>query len=253
MCYTIKDSFYLAGEFMADDATTQDITLDERIVKMTAEDGGANALIDEFSTFITSFAYRYGNINNLIEIDELISAAYIAFYEALGTYDITKGHFLPFASTVIKRRLMDLARKEARSDAHRLKLESSEELGGGESATVMQSAIKIFNFSEQHEMLRCEVESFKKDLHNWGIELEDLLLEAPKHKTLIQLYRQITLAVLGDEEILNTVLNKKYFPIKRISELTNTPLKKIERARKYIVATIIIASGGYEYLSEYIL
>ena len=238
---------------MTGNTLSPELSLDERVAMMSADGDGINALIDEFRPFITSFAYRYGSLNRRIESDELLSAAYIAFYEALGTYDISKGHFLPFASTVIKRRLVDLARRESRSDAYRLTLDIQDESGAGESATVMQSAIKVFNFSVQQEMLRYEVESFKRDLNNWGIELEDLLRESPKHKASIRLYRRITLAALSDKDILNTVLNKKYFPIKKISELTKTPQKKIERARKYIVASILIAAGDYDYLSEYIL
>lgn len=237
---------------MTDNASPPELSLDERVVMMSATSDGVNTLIDEFRPFIASCVYRCGNLERRIERDELLSAAYIAFYEAIGTYDISKGHFLPFASTVIRRRLVDLARRESRADAYFLSVDLQDELGGGENPAVMQSAMKIFNFSVQQEMLRYEVDSFKRDLSDWGIELEDLLRESPKHKALIQLYRQITRAVLSDGDILNTVLNKKYFPIKKISEQTKIPQKKIERARKYIVASVLIAVGDYDYLSEYI-
>ncbi len=237
---------------MTDNQLTRELSLDERVVMMSATHDGINELIDEFRPFISSCAYRNGNLDRKIERDELLSAAYIAFYEALGTYNISKGHFLPFAATVIRRRLVDLARREFKSETHSVPLDIQDEFGGSENPAVMQSAIKVFNFSVQQELLRYEIDSFRRELSDWGIELEDLLRESPKHKALIQLYREIAQTVLTDTDILNTVLVKKYFPIKKISQLTKTPQKKIERARKYIVASVLIAVGDYDYLSEYI-
>ena len=236
-----------------DESGPNEQSLDERVVATVSEKGGIDALLAEFKPFIMSCAHRFNSLNYRIEEDEVVSAAYIAFYEALCTYEIAKGHFLPFASTVIRCRLVDLARRESRSDPYPMSASVMDETGNNESSATMQSAMKLFDFGVQHEMLKYEVASFKKSLEGWGIELEDLLREAPKHKSVVELYRRLTLYVLSNREIMDTVLKKKYFPIKKISDLTNTPQKKIERARKYILASILVATGDFDYLSEYIV
>lgn len=237
---------------MTENTLPLEMSLDERVVHMSATSAGLNTLIDEFKPFITACAHRSASLDRRIERDELLSAAYIAFYEALGTYDIAKGHFLPFASTVIRRRLVDLIRKESRSDPCALPLDLQDELGAIENPAVMQSAVKVFNVSVQQEMLRYEIDLFISELEDWGIRLEDLLRESPKHKSLVELYRRIAGVVLSNEDMLDTVLQKKYLPIKKISESMKISQKKIERARKYIVASVLIAVGDYDYLSEYI-
>lgn len=237
---------------MADKQVSLDLSLDERVVMMSETGEGVNALIEEFKPFIISCIYRSGGIDQVIERDELISTAYIAFYEALGTYDIAKGHFLPFAATVIRRRLVDLARKESRFEPHTLPLDASDEFGNVENPAVMQSAVKVFNVNVQQEMLRYEIDMFRQDLADWGIDLDDLLRESPKHKSLVRVYREIVEVVLSNSDMLDTVLTKKYFPVKKISEFMKISQKKIERARKYIVASVLIAVGDYDYLSDYI-
>ncbi|MNI48906.1 RNA polymerase sigma factor SigI [compost metagenome] len=44
----------------------------------------------------------------------------------------------------------------------------------------------------------------------------------------------------------------KTLNIKELEKVTNIPRKKIERARRYIVAVLIILVGDYEYLRDYI-
>lgn len=45
---------------------------------------------------------------------------------------------------------------------------------------------------------------------------------------------------------------KKYIPIAEIEKALKISRKKIERLRKYIIAIIIIITGDYYYIKEYI-
>ena len=53
-------------------------------------------------------------------------------------------------------------------------------------------------------------------------------------------------------EIIQMIQLKRYFPVKVVAELTGVPQKTLDRARIFILASVIIKLGDYNYLSEYV-
>jgi RNA polymerase sigma factor len=96
------------------------------------------------------------------------------------------------------------------------------------------------------------LEEYGRELAVWGIKLENLVKHSPKHKTLRDACRRAIGEILRDGDAVTLIFGKKRFPMKKISEITGLPLKKLERLRIYIMAVLIILKGDYEYLPEYI-
>jgi RNA polymerase sigma factor len=92
----------------------------------------------------------------------------------------------------------------------------------------------------------------KAELQKWGITFVDLVEASPKQEKLRELYKKATYFVVCRHELANTVLQKKYFPIKEVEKGTGISRKKLERGRKYIIASIIILTGDFDYIRGFL-
>ena len=97
-----------------------------------------------------------------------------------------------------------------------------------------------------------ELNELKKQLEFWGISFSDLIEASPKHEKTKKLCRQIVQFIVSRSDIIDTMKNKKYLPVAEIEKSLKIPRKKIERARKYIIAAVVIMLGDYQYIREYI-
>jgi RNA polymerase sigma factor len=52
--------------------------------------------------------------------------------------------------------------------------------------------------------------------------------------------------------MINTIKEKRYLPVSLIEKSLGISRKKIERMRKYIIAALIVTTGDYRYIKEYI-
>jgi len=97
-----------------------------------------------------------------------------------------------------------------------------------------------------------EIEQLKNELEKWDISYIDLVNSSPKHTSTKKSYSSIIKFILSKSELVQHVMYKKYIPISEIEKGTNIPRKKIERARKYIIAVVIIFTGDYQYIKDYV-
>jgi RNA polymerase sigma factor len=97
-----------------------------------------------------------------------------------------------------------------------------------------------------------EIEQFNGELAKMGITMDALVKHSPKHATLKETYKDIVRKIWKNDEVRNSILQKNYFPVKLISQITNISPKKLERSRIYILATMIIVYGDYTLLSDYL-
>ncbi|MDP4268334.1 MAG: RNA polymerase subunit sigma, partial [Bacteroidota bacterium] len=67
-----------------------------------------------------------------------------------------------------------------------------------------------------------------------------------------EIYKEIVNAVINRQELLNMIKTKKYLPIIEIEKETGIHRKKIERSRKYVITMIIILTGEYKYIQDFI-
>ena len=106
--------------------------------------------------------------------------------------------------------------------------------------------------SQRHSDLVIEIECYLRELTEWDISMEMLVANSPKRARLRDVYRKIVFAAAADEEIMQIVWTKRHFPVKKVSELTEVPEKTIERARTFIIGSLIIHAGEYKHLKDFV-
>ena len=236
-----------------DEIIEQAASLDQRAVAAKASKHEAGLLIEEFKAFINARVNRYSVNADAMLRDEMSNTAMLAFYEAIQKYNETKGHFLPFASVVISKRLIDYNRKSNSPDIFTVSLDDDdEEYSAGQSHAISELSLRVYESERKREDLAHEIEQFKEELSEWGLTFASLVDQSPKHSRLRDEYKAVIIEIMQSADILQTIQVKRYFPIKAIANITGLPQKKLERARNYILASLIIKMGDYDLLAEYV-
>ena len=227
-------------------------SINERVEKIKGNEEEINRFVEEYKPFIASCTEKFtGKYAAYGESDEL-SIALIAFVESIGSFDSSKGNFLSFAQNVIRKRLIDYYRKE-RKHPNVISLsgyyveESDEEIDFSE-----REALDKYNISEISEYRRLEIEELKKELLGWNITFDDLVRSSPKHSDTREVCKRMTKLVISKPELVECIKIKKYLPVAEIEKNLKISRKKIERLRKYIIAVVIIITGDYQYIKEYL-
>ncbi len=210
-----------------------------------------NRFVEEYKPFIASCTEKVAGRYVSYGSDDELSIAMLAFVEAIHSFDETKGNFFSFSRNVIKRRLIDYYRSEKRhSNVISLNMYMEEhdeefDLSSGE-------AIRIHSEQKLAEFRRLEMEELGKELKEWGITFSELAGASPKHEKTRRQCSEIVGIILSRPDMLQQVIIKKYLPLAEIEKASKLPRKLMERFRKYIIAVIVIATGDYEYIRDYI-
>ncbi len=228
------------------------ITLDERAAMAATSLEESDKLISEFGPYIKSCVQRYAFSAPPFRRDEMNGVAMLAFYEAIRSYDSAKGHFLPLAARVIRQRLIDDLRAEYRAKGAVIPLEIPDDEADGGPYALMSASLERYEEQQEQSRLRMEIEQLTAELANIGISFDTLIRESPKHTALRGELRRALTAAASSAEVVETVLIKRYLPIKKISLISKVPEKKIERARSYLMACLMILTNDYPCLSAYL-
>jgi RNA polymerase sigma factor len=228
-------------------------TLDSRAEAAKQSKDEMERLIEEFRPFLHARVSRYALRSEPDQREEMYSAALIAFYEAIQNYDIEKGHFFTFANRVVCERIIDYIRGIYRQKGRTVSLdEQDEDQRSTQSAAIIELSVRSYDTQRKQEQLVDEIEQFKSELTTWGITMDSLTKQSPKHQKLREAYRKAVADLSQSTDIVQTIQLKRYFPIKAASEITGLPQKKLERARTFILASLIIRLGDYSCLSDYV-
>jgi len=240
------------GEAM-DEEVEQAESLDNRVMSAKQSDEETEQLIKDYMPFINARVARYSSRTEQDKRDELQSVAMMSFYEAVQKYDITKGHFYPFVNRVIRARIIDSIRRIYKQEEQTVSLETEDdERLSSKPSTIDEVSMRFYDARRRQEQLEEEIEQFKLELAAWGITMETLSKQSPKHRKLLETYRAAIAKISDNVNIIQTIRLKCYFPVKAIAELTGLPQKNVERARTFILASLMIKFGDYDFLSEYI-
>jgi RNA polymerase sigma factor len=224
----------------------------ERVQRIKNSDVEINKLVEEYKPFIASCVEKVtGRFVRYGEDDEL-SIALLAFVEAIKAFDISKGNFLAFSQNVIKRRLIDYFRKESK---HNKIVSINAYLGEDEDNELDLStgeALDKYSQDNISEYRRLELQELKKELLLWDISFFELTNASPKSEKTRKTYTDIIQYLMKHPDLLDHIKKKKLLPIAEIEKNTKIPRKTIERSRKYILAVIIILTGDYQYVKDYI-
>jgi len=168
------------------------------------------------------------------------SIALIAFNEAVDGYDPARGaSFHGFARQVISRRLVDYYRASRRFSPELPQAEPPEE--------TVES-----DFTLPEDDVREEIERFATRLGEFGITLEDLVRETPRHRDSRKMAIGIARRILEDPELRAGLERKRRLPFNLLLRQLVFNRKTIQRHRKYIIGAYLILAGDFPVLREYV-
>ncbi|WP_270179936.1 RNA polymerase sigma-I factor [Alkalihalobacillus sp. CinArs1] len=231
------------------------VTLEDKIDRIqNGDEFLRNKLLEDYQPFIKKITSKVCNryINQMM--DEF-SIGLSAFNEAMDQYQRGQGsRFLTFADMVIRRRVIDYIRKEARQNKYiYLEPEEVDEEGRLEDSFAEQkAALDVYEMDKQREVRMYEIEEYEQLLQRFSITFKVLSKNCPKHIDARDNAKMIAKLIAEDSTLSSYLLEKKQLPIKDLLSLVSCSRKTIERNRKYIIAVALIYLGGFNALKSYI-
>jgi len=231
-------------------------SINERVMYIKFNKDEKNLFIEEYKPFIAAAVEKATGRYVSYGQDEELSIGLMAFDEAIAYYDQQKGNFLSFAQNIIKKRLIDYYRKEKKHQAVTYISEYSTEEADGEEVfeyvIAAEEAQNKYYLGEVNQLRRQELEELKEELSTWGLTLSDVAKSSPKHATTKSSYLDIVKYIIDRPELVKKIKIKQYLPIAEIEEGTKLPRKTIERSRNYVIAAMVILTGDYYCIREFI-
>lgn len=230
-------------------------TLEDKVRRIqSGDDNLRNNVIGDYQPFIKKVVSKVCNRFIDQTMDEY-SIGMFAFNEALDQYRRGQGSkFLTFADMVIRRRIIDFIRKEARQakmmyfDQAETELEDSQE----ESYYHQQAALDHYDKQQQIEERLEQIEAYKLILKNYGITFKVLSKSCPKHMDARENAKQIARILVEKKDLGRYLIEKRQLPIKDLLQFVTCSRKTIERNRKYIIAVALIYLNHFTALKPYI-
>lgn len=211
-----------------------------------------NDFILKYKPFIYASIYQFKG-GFISDSDELTTIGMMAMVEAVDSYESIRGSFYHYSKLVIRSRLIDHYRKMSKvSELETLISENESDSEYKNGAIEILDAINSFNETEDGFFRKEEIFQLSEELKHYDISFSDLEKLSPKKVELRQKYIKSAQFIVDNEEILNDFLNSRRLPVTEICNQVMITRKQLDRARKYIIALVLIKKGDYVFLSEYI-
>lgn len=234
---------------------TDESPLEERIFMIQKGDQGLReALLSDYQPFIKTVVSKVCKRYIDQTMDEY-SIGLLAFNQAIDQYKKDQGSkFLSFADLVIRRRVIDYIRKEARRNQNEWldqpTINEDEEME--ESLVQQKAAMDVYQRELESENRVAEIEAYENELQKFEISFEALSQQSPKHADARENAKQVAWELANDPELAKSFLETKQLPIKELLNRVTCSRKTVERNRKYIIAITLIYMGQYPSLKAYI-
>jgi len=226
-------------------------TLLKRVVLAKNESYMREELIREYMPFILSCASKQSGRYIKLGQDEEATIAMMAFDEAIRSFDVEKGGFLSHAKRIIGRRLIDYYRKSKFTHHETLvDFEDRRNIETRENETRL--AEYAYGAMKEEDERAWEIDAFKAELKAWGISFNDLVKNSPRHERLRSEYKELAKWIALSDDLMEELMRTHRLPIRKIVEKKEIPRKKLERGRIYIMSLIVVLTGDYRYIREYI-
>lgn len=187
--------------------------------------------------------------------DDEFSIGLIAFNESIDKYSPDKGSsLLSFSEVLIKRRVIDFIRKQARNQTLSFDMGQSDLLDEDGPRSTLEDELSVEEFRKKtdQEKRREEIIQFQQKLNDYELSFQDLVEQSPKHSDARKNAMEVAKTLVDNEELKQFLIEKKRLPIKQLEKNVGVSRKTIERNRKYIIAISLILIGDYLYLRDYI-
>ncbi len=200
-----------------------------------------DALVERHMAFIIRTVSACTGRYVSVEHDDAFSIALIAFAEAVERYDPQRGSFLPFAGLVMQSRVRTFLSQEGRH-AHEVSLEALEESGRDFAGAA----------DDDGPSLRGEIAAFQEELALFGLTIEVLADEAPRHKDTRDRAVDVAERSSGDSGVVELTYRKRKLPVRAISRLCGVTEKIVKGSKIFILATMLVFVKKLPGLMEWI-
>ncbi len=206
----------------------------------------ADDLIRDYIPFIRSEASKCTS-KFCTEQDDEFSIAMIAFHEAILGYERSRGAFLSYASMLIRSRIIDYQRKEAR---HQGTISLYTETGDGDKTIIDDLADErdVFEESANREATRQEIEALSAVMADFGVSFSDVADSSPKQDRTLEACAKAMRYAAENNQLLYELLRTKKLPMTKLVLGSGVERKTLERHRKYVLAMLLIQTNGYEII-----
>lgn len=207
----------------------------------------ADDLIRRYIPFIRSEATKFMT-RLCTDQDDEYAIAMMAFYEAIMGYERGRGSFLGYAALLIRSRLIDYTRREAR---HQGQLSLDEENGAEDDRTLMDTLADqrdYYEESAQREATRQEIEELSAVMASFGVSFADVADNCPKQERTMEACARAIQYAAQTPKLLDELLRTKKLPLAQLVLGSGAERKTLERHRKYVLAMLLIQTNGYEII-----
>ena len=207
----------------------------------------ADDLIRDYIPFIRSEATKFMS-RLCTDQDDEYSIAMMAFYEAIMGYERGRGTFLSYAALLIRSRLIDYSRKEARHQGHiSLHTENGEDDGRTLLDTLADDT-DHFEVSATREATRQEIEELARVMAQFEVGFADVADNCPRQDRTVNACAATIRYAKENPKLLDELLRTKKLPLAQLVAGSGAERKTLERHRKYILAMLLIQTNGYEII-----
>ena len=211
------------------------------------------AFLEENQTRILGLAGKIAK-HSITKSDDEWTISMLAVSDALDHYDQKQGDFWPFASVVIRNRLSDHYRGNARA-ASEITVSpevfsgevQEEDAGLGLQLEVREKTSVTVDFS-----LRDEIEALSSELETFGISFFDLAETSPRAEKTRKSCARLVCGMFLPPPLVAAMRRLRKLPLKDLLARVKEPRKVAERHRSYLVTATLILDGDYPKMSEYI-
>ena len=218
-----------------------------QVLQAQQDSYAADRLIERYLPFIRAEAAKFLQRPPTDSDDEL-SIAMIAFHEAVCGYDKGRGAFLPYASTLIRSRLIDYDRKERR---HRSSVSLDAPRGEEEDGSLLDTLADPSDHSGDlitREATAHEIRELSEQMESFGVSLSDVADNCPRQQRTMDACRTAMSYAKSRPDLLDQLVRTGKLPLSELAQGSGVERKTLERHRKYLMALLLICTNGYEII-----
>ncbi|EPD52022.1 RNA polymerase sigma-I factor [Paenisporosarcina sp. HGH0030] len=230
---------------------------DLELLVIQAKEGNEEVLHELLSSY-TPFMKKTASFickRYIGEQDDEYSIAMYAFHEAIVHFEHDKNaSFLTFAHLLIRRKLIDFIRKEARRKEISLGQMTSDSEIESSSFSILESShsFEQFTATQQADERKHQIAVYESLLKPFGLSFQELVKVSPSHEDSRKTAIQIAQLIVETDEFYEVLQTKKKLPIKELEELVEVSRKTLERQRKFIIAIAILLKSDLHYIKDYL-
>ncbi|MVB09404.1 RNA polymerase sigma factor SigI7 [Caprobacter fermentans] len=226
--------------------------MNQQAVRAAKDDLFFNSFVRKNELFILKCASETTK-RYLTKNDDEWAVALGAFSQAVKAYSADRGSFSGFAKLVIRRKLIDYIRSQAKFRAETavsLSTLDSDPEESEENATVSK-AVLYQSERAADDSLKMEIECAGQDFSRYGFSFFDLTKCSPKAEKTKKACAKVIACIVSSSVLVSEMRRSRCLPIKTLEKNSGVPRKILERHRKYIIAGVEIMTGDYPFLAGY--